>query len=77
MPEIIYIVDRIEGDYAVCIGESGSADIPLEDISCSVAEGSRLIYDTESRKYILDSEGTERAIRENKRRLDSLFERGK
>lgn len=76
-----YIVDRIEGDIAVCYvrGEAGKrsppVDIPLSMFAGSVKECD-VVYSADG-KYFVD-EDTTKALKESaKNRLDRLLQRPK
>lgn len=55
-----YIIDRFEGEFAVCEYEGGMVDIPKRLIPDNAKEGSVLIKQGEV--FVLDTE-TERALR--------------
>ena len=57
-----YIVDRIEGDYAVCeIGEN-IVNLPLEDLPNSINEGDILIF--RNGDYYIDETSKEERMKE-------------
>lgn len=71
-----FVVDRLEGSYAVCFDEKNRKhDILLENIDFSVKEGIFILYDKDKNKYFADTESTKKAMKKNETRLKNLFER--
>lgn len=69
----IYIVDRIEGNFAVCECEYESmTDIELSNFSFTVNEGDVLVF--EQGKYYIDKEQTKSLRQKNIDLQNSLFE---
>lgn len=68
------IVDRIEGQTAVCEDPSGRhLEIPLQEIRGPVQEGSLLFFSTQEDSYAVDPEATDRRRRELYRKQQALF----
>ncbi|PKM62411.1 MAG: hypothetical protein CVU97_05410 [Firmicutes bacterium HGW-Firmicutes-21] len=71
-----YVIDRIEGDYVVCLDENdNSVDIPLHIIGIEVREGMYLLCN--DGRYTPETELTEQVIIKNKDRLNTIFNRNK
>lgn len=70
------IIDRIEGDIAVC-EDSGNhhLNIPISDIAGSAKEGDLLCRNPSGSGYVVDPGETERRRRELFRRQSNLFRR--
>lgn len=70
------IIDRIEGDMAVC-EDSGNhhLNIPIAGIAGSVEEGDLLRRNPNGSGYVVDLEETERRRRKLFRRQSNLFRR--
>lgn len=69
----IYIVDRIEGNFAVCECEDETmVDIELSNFSFTVNEGDVLVF--EQGKYYIDKEQTQSLRQKNIDLQNSLFE---
>lgn len=70
------IIDRIEGDMAVC-EDSGNhhLNIPIADIAGLVREGAVLRRNPSGSGYVVDPGETERRRRELFRRQSNLFRR--
>lgn len=69
-----YIVDRFEGDYAVCEAEDKSIiNIKRHKIPKETKEGDYLVEKDDGSFYI-DIEATEERKQHIRRKLDSLFE---
>lgn len=66
------IVDRIEGDRAVCEAERGYSVIPLSDCEAGVKEGD-VLFEVPG-GYRIDPEETGRRRKENARLSEELFE---
>ena len=73
---IKYIVDRIEGGYAVCFDDNNKyTEIPLDNFGFTVRESMVILFDEKENKYIFDKEATEKALEENENMLKNLFSR--
>jgi hypothetical protein len=73
---IKYIVDRIEGGYAVCFDENNKyTEIPLDKFGFAVRESMVILFDKKENKYIFDKEATDKALEENEKKLKDLFDR--
>lgn len=67
-----FIVDRIEGKFAVCETEDGSVvNIELDSLPGSIAEGDILLYDGTT--YSIDSGATEKKRQRILKKMDDLF----
>lgn len=66
------VVDRIEGDFAVCEMQDGTmSDIPLSDIPAEATEGS-VLFESDG-KWIIDKRDEEQRRERIRRKMDSLF----
>ena len=73
MPEK-FIVDRIEGDFAVCESEgSGMLNIPLSVLPADIKEGSYIIKDGEN--FFIDLCGEETARTRIREKMDRIFKK--
>jgi arylamine N-acetyltransferase len=72
---IKYIVDRIEGGYAVCFDENNKTEVPLDKFGFTVRESMVILFDKKENKYIFDKEATDKALEENEKKLKNLFGR--
>lgn len=73
-----YTVDRIEGNYAVCLDEKGfTINVLLSQIEFQVTEGMFLLYDSDKVCFYYDREETEKHLENKTDRLTNLFNRGK
>ncbi len=71
-----FVVDRIEGEYAVCLDEKNrSTDFKLDKIGFAVKEGLFILYDDNLEEFYLDNKETEKVYKENETRLKGLFGR--
>lgn len=69
-----YIVDRFEGDYAVCENEDKSfINIERHKLPKETKEGDCLV-EKEDGSFYIDIEATEDRKQHIRRKLDSLFE---
>lgn len=70
MEPITYVLDRIEGDIALLIGQadSGILEVPAEDLPCGCREGSLLQHTDEGWKNDLAAELLRRQTMEEKLR---------
>ena len=68
-------IDRIEGAVAVCEGENGRQELPLESLPEGVREGDCLRWDGE--RWTVDQEETLRRRKLNHSRAGALFGRKK
>ena len=67
-----YVVDRIEGEAAVCEAEGQTTvEIALRDLPKGVREGDFLVFD--GKGYTIDKAGTEAQRRKVERLMDELF----
>lgn len=67
------IVDRFEGEYAVCEKEDRTMiDIPVKDIPTGVKEGDVLVID--DGPIVIDSSETEKRKENIKKLMDNLWE---
>ena len=69
------IVDRVEGAIAVCEGETGRQELPLESLPEGVREGDCLRWDGAG--WTVDREETRRRRTLNHSRAGALFGRKK
>ena len=71
-----YIVDRFEGDYAVCQNqETGEMeDIDLIFLPPDVKENDVLVYDEDWGEFLIDEEETSEVLEEIRERMDNLWE---
>lgn len=70
---MIYIIDRFEGDFAVCENEHKELfNIPRNIIPANAREGDCLIE--QEGIYIIDPKETEDRQTRIKRKMDNLFE---
>lgn len=68
-----WIVDRIEGGFAVCEGTNRTTvDLPLSKLPAGIKEGDVIRLD--GGVYQIDKEETQRRREENRRLLESLLE---
>lgn len=66
------VVDRIEGDFAVCEMQDGTmSDIPLSDIPAEATEGS-VLFESDG-KWIVDKQEEEEKRERIRRKMDNLF----
>lgn len=66
------VVDRIEGDFAVCEMQDGTmSDIPLSDIPAEATEGS-VLFESDG-TWIVDKKEEEKKRERIRRKMDSLF----
>jgi len=73
-----YIIDRIEGDFAVCIDDKDkSIDINVSDFGFRVKEGLYVFYDEEKGTYRKDEQKTEKEFKQNEERLRNIFSKNK
>ncbi|MDR0462969.1 MAG: DUF3006 domain-containing protein [Pseudomonadales bacterium] len=74
----MYIVDRVEGDVAVCenISSGEVVEIKLQNLPESVKEGDALVK-TDDGKYVVDGDTTKKRLDEMTRRMERLFEKNK
>ena len=71
-----YVVDRIEGDYAVCENqETGEMeDIELLLLAADVDENDVLIYDEDLDEYTIEEDETSQMEDEIEDEMDDLWE---
>lgn len=65
------IIDRLEGDFAVCESETGVVNIKRSDIPNDAAEGDTLVLS--NGRYSIDREDTEKRRKEIEKLQDKLF----
>jgi len=71
-----YIVDRIEGDYVVCIDEQEKIlEVKLSKFSFPIKEGLFLLYNNDEERFYPDIEKMDKLKVENCNRLNRLFNR--
>lgn len=67
-----YIVDRIEGEYAVCETEDGQMEnVALKELPETVTEGDLLVY--EDGKYRVDPKATTTRKAQIQAKVNDLF----
>jgi len=67
------IIDRIEGDYAVCENDDKTfIDIPLSDLPDGVKEGDILVID-ENGGYTIDARAKEERLTEIRKKMNRLW----
>lgn len=73
MISIKYIIDRIEGPYAICEDEKKTiVNIPICKLPLEASEGD-CILKTENDIYLIDSETTEKRNNYIREKLNRLF----
>ncbi|HAN21029.1 MAG: hypothetical protein A2Y15_08200 [Clostridiales bacterium GWF2_36_10] len=71
-----FVVDRIEGDYAVCLDEHDKIhEIQLARMGFTVKEGTFVLYDKKKDIYYEDTADSEKAKEVNRNRLKQIFHR--
>lgn len=67
-----YIIDRFEGEYAVCEDEAGNMhDLPLAKLPKGAKEGDVIVEVDDA--YIIDHEETEQRKKKIQSLMDELF----
>jgi len=71
------VVDRIEGEYAVCEIDGAFSDVHLSQIENGVREGDLLIFNGDNNTYSIDKKATEQRIASIKSRFDRIKNKNK
>lgn len=71
-----YIVDRIEGDYAICENQENGEmeEIELLLLPADVNENDVLLYDEDLEEYTIDEDETQEEMDEIEEKMDDLWE---
>lgn len=70
--EMKYVIDRIEGNIAICEDENGKmVELDIAKLPLDIKEGSIIIE--ENSRYIIDEKVTEEKKKEVKKRMNNLW----
>ncbi len=70
--EMKYVIDRIEGNIAICEDENGKmVELDIAKLPLDIKEGSIIIE--KNSRYIIDEKVTEEKKKEVKKRMNNLW----